>query len=229
MIGSIWHDYLYNPMINLLFFLYAGPAFGNLGWAIVELTVLLRLFLLPLTVLEERSSWRYELMSEKLEAVARDFKNDTIRRKEKVRELLAEHSVNYWSKSVTLIIQGLVLVLIYQVFMGGIRFTAHESLYSWVTAPTVINTDFYGWDISAQSVGWAAAVGIFLFFSIYMSTRESHHVRRSDLFYLFAFPAFTVVALMLLPMVKSLFIMTSMIFGRIIHYIRLYLQKTAAT
>jgi membrane protein insertase Oxa1/YidC/SpoIIIJ len=227
MIASLWHDYLYTPVLNLLFFLYSGPAFGNLGWAVVEMTVLLRLVLLPFTILEERSSWRYELISEKLEAVARDFKNDNIRRKEKVRELLAEYRINYWSKSVSLVIQGLMLVLLYQVFMGGIRFTAHESLYSWVPAPSVINTDFYGWDIAAHNVGWAVAVGVFLFVSIYMSTREDHHVRRSDLYYMFGFPLFSVLILLLLPMTKSLFIMTSMIFGRLVHYIRLYLQRTA--
>lgn len=229
MIASLWHDYLYTPVLNLLFFLYSGPAFGNLGWAIVEMTVLLRLCLLPFTILEERSSWRYELIAEKLDAVARDFKSDAVRRKEKVRELLAEHRINYWSKSVSLVIQGLVLVLLYQVFMGGIRFTERDSLYSWVTTPSVINADFYGWDIAAHNLGWAVAVGIFLFVSIYQSTRESRHVRRSDLYYMFGFPLFTVIVLMMLPMVKSLFIMTSMVFGRVIHYIRLYLQKTAAT
>jgi membrane protein insertase Oxa1/YidC/SpoIIIJ len=227
MIAAIWHDYLYTPVLNVLFFLYSGPAFGNMGWAVVEMTVMLRLVLLPFTVLEERSSWRYELMQEKLEAVARDFKNDNIRRKEKVRELLAQHRVNYWSKSVTLVIQGLMLVLLYQVFLGGIRFTEHESLYSWVITPSTVNAVFYGFDISAHSLAWAVAVGIFLFVSIYLDTRKSHHVRRSDMLYMFGFPLFTVLVLFMLPMVKALFIMTSMIFGRAIHQGRLYLQKNS--
>jgi membrane protein insertase Oxa1/YidC/SpoIIIJ len=229
MIVSFWHGYLYTPVLNFLFWLYSGPAFGSMGWAIVELTIMLRLVLLPFTVLEERSSWRFELMQEKLEAVARDFKNDTVRRKEKVRELLAEHRVNYWSKSVALVIQGLMLVLLYQVFIGGIRFTAQDSLYSWVTTPATVNTQFFWWDISSHNLGWAAAVGVFMFVNIYMASRESHSVTRSDLLYLFGFPIFTAALLAMLPMVKSLFIMTSMIFGRIVHYIRLYLQKSAAS
>jgi membrane protein insertase Oxa1/YidC/SpoIIIJ len=226
LIAGVWHDYLYNPLLNLLFFLYGGPAFGNLGLAIVELTVLLRLALLPFTVLEERSSWRYGLIREKLDSVARDFKNDAVRRKEKVRELLAEHRINYWSKSVTLIVQGVVLVLLYQVFIGGIRFTSHESLYTWVSPPASVNTDFFGWDISARSFGWAAAVGIFLFVSIYLNLRRESRVTRGDVLYAIGFPIFTVLLLLLLPMMKSLFIMTSLIFGRLVHFARLYFFKS---
>ena len=44
--GIFWHDYLYTPLLNFLIFLYSGPAFGNLGVAVIELTVLLRTVLL---------------------------------------------------------------------------------------------------------------------------------------------------------------------------------------
>lgn len=222
MIGNLWHDYLYTPLLNVLFYLYAGPAFGNLGWAVVELTVLLRLALLPFTIMEERSSWRYEQLQAKLETVARDFKNDTVRRKEKVRQLLQEHRISYWAKTVVLAIQALVLILLYQVFMGGIRFTAHELLYSWVSPPMNINTLFYGVDLSSHNLPWAVACGAFLMVNIYRAQSHNHHPSRSDLYYLVGFPIFTFAILWILPMVKSLFIMTTMIFTQLVHLFRYY-------
>lgn len=226
MIGAFWHDQLYTPLINLLFFLYGGPAFGNLGLAIVELTVLLRLVLMPLTVLEERSRMHYEQLYPKLESLSRDYKNDRVKRMEKVRELLRNNRVNYWSKTVSLAIQGLVLVLIYQVFIGGLRFTASETLYGWVDMPFRVNTMFLGWDVAEHSPFWALACAGLLFVELYLAARRSHYASRSDLFYIILFPAFTAAVLLALPMVKSLFILTSMIFSILVRFLRQSFFKT---
>lgn len=211
---TYWHDYLYTPLLNFLIFLYNGPALGNLGLAVIELTVLLRVLLLPLTVLEERSRFQYERLSRRIEEIERDFKTDHIKQKEKIRELLREHKVSYWSKVLVLGIQFVVLVLLYQVFVGGIRFTAHEALYSWVTAPVKVNTDFFGFNLAERSVFWPAAVGVLLFLEIYAVQKQREHlVTRSDVMYLILFPIFSFVVLLLLPMVKSIFVLTSMLFS----------------
>ena|SRR5687767_7513267 len=215
--GQFWHDYLYTPLLNVLFFLYSGPAFGNLGVAIVELTVMLRFALLPFTVLEERSRFRYEKLNKKIEAIERDFKTDHVKRAERIRELLKEHKVSYWSKVVVLGVQALVLVLLYQVFTSGIRFTRYEVLYTWVKTPQDINTMFLGFSLAEPSALWAGIVAVLLFLQIYTVQKQREHlIRRSDVMYLFLFPVFTLVVLMLLPMVKSLFVLTSMLFSMFI-------------
>ena len=212
-----WHDYLYTPLLNFLIFLYNGPALGNLGLAVIELTVLLRVVLLPLTILDERSRAQYERLSRRIEAIERDFKTDHIKQKEKIRELLREHKVSYWSKVLVLGVQLLVLILLYQVFIGGIRFTAHEALYSWVSAPVHVNTDFFGFNLADHSVFWPAVVGVLLFLEIYAVQKQREHlVTRSDVMYLILFPIFSFVILLLLPMVKSIFVLTSMLFSMFI-------------
>lgn len=218
---AFWHDFLYTPLLNFLLFLYSGPAFGNLGIAIIELTVLLRLALLPLTVLEEGNRSRYEKLNLRIEAIDRDFKTDHVMRKEKIRELLKEHKVSYWSKMVVLGVQALILVLLYQVFLAGLRFTHSETLYSWVTAPGTVDTHFLGFDLAAHSLLWAGAVGVLLFLQIYaVQKRQEHLVTRSDVMYLFLFPIFSVIVLLMLPMVKSLFVLTSMCFSMAVFFTR---------
>lgn len=218
---EIWHDFLYTPLLNFLIFLYNGPAFGNLGVAIIELTVLLRLLLLPLSIVDERSRYRYEKLDRKVQAIERDFKGDPILKKEKVRELLREHKVSYWSKVGLLGIQLLVLILLYQVFVGGVRFTHHEILYSWVKMSGDVNTMFLGSDLGSRSMFWAGVAAIYLFAKIYTVQKQRVHlVTRSDIMYLLSFPIFTFVILAVLPMVKALFILTSMLFTTFVFLVR---------
>ncbi|MEY4744362.1 MAG: hypothetical protein RL272_307 [Candidatus Parcubacteria bacterium] len=215
--GQFWHDFLYTPLLNVLFFLYSGPAFGNLGVAVIELTVALRIALLPFSIVDERNRFRYEKLDRKIETIERDFKTDHVMRAERIRELLKQHKVSYWSKVVVLGVQLLTLVLLYQVFIGGIRFTHNEVLYTWVQVPGMVNTLFLGFDISQKSFLWAAVVAIILFLQIYTVQKQREHlIRRSDVMYLFLFPIFSLVVLLLLPMVKSLFVLTSMLFSMFI-------------
>lgn len=223
---GFWHDSLYTPLLNFLMFLYAGPAFGNLGLAVIELTVVLRLILLPLSILDERNRFRYEKLDRRIEEIERDFKADHVMRKEKIRELLRAHKVNYWSKVIVIGAQLMVLILLYQVFIGGIRFTSQEVLYSWVTAPIAVNTYFFGFDLAERSLFWSGIVAALLFMQIYTVQKQREHlVTKSDVMYLFLLPLFTLVILFVLPMVKALFILTSMIVTMVIFAARKILFK----
>lgn len=219
--GAFWHDWLYTPLLNFLIWLYEGPAFNNLGVAIIELTVLLRLLLLPFTILDEKSKASYEKLSKKIGGIERDFKTDPIKRKEKIRELLKEHKVNYWSKVMVLGIQLLVLILIYQVFMAGIRYTNIDVIYPWIDPPAAVNTMFFGFDLAAHSWFWPLMVASVLFAQIYaVQKKREHLVTRADVMYMIFFPLFTLVVLLILPMVKSLFILTSMFFSMTVFWLR---------
>lgn len=219
--GAIWHDYLYYPLFNVLLWLYNGPAMSNLGIAVIELTVMLRIVLLPFTIIDERNRYKYEQVSLKVAAINHDFKADPIKAKEVIRDLLKEHRVSYWAKVFVLGVQAAVLVVLYQVFIAGIRFTLEEQLYAWVTPPASVNTVFLGFDIAQKSVLWPAFVGGLLFIQIYsvFKKRESL-VTRADVMYMVLFPLFSTGVLLLLPMVKSVFILTSMFFSMAVFWLR---------
>ena len=229
--GQFWHDYLYNPLLNVLMYLYTGFAGENFGIAIIELTVALRIVLLPFTVIDERNRYRYETLNKKIGAIERDFKADVIKRKEKIRELLQQHKVNYWAKVFVLGVQALVLVLLYQVFMGGIRFTPHEMLYSWVTVvPSKVNTIFLGFDLGEKGFFWPTVVAVVLFLEIYSEQKKREHlVTRSDVMYMILFPVFSLIALAILPTAKSVFILTSMFFTMTIFWLRQMLFRQEKT
>lgn len=227
--GKIWHDYLYEPLLNTLFFLYGGPAFKDMGLAIIELTVALRIVLMPFTVVNERSRYRFEKLNAKIAGIERDFRNDAVKKKEKIRELLKMHKVNYWSKSIVLGVQALVLVLLYQVFLAGLRFTRYEQLYAWVSEPRDVDTVFLGFDLAHRSFYAALIAAVVLFLWLYTEQkRREHLVTRSDVMYVLFFPIFTLAVLWALPSVKSLFVLTSMLFSIVIQGFRRAVYKVEA-
>ena len=72
----IWNDLLYQPVFNVLIWLYNNTAHQNLGWAVVYLTVFLRILLLPLTVIGERNKVRDEQVQEDIKKIERKLKSD---------------------------------------------------------------------------------------------------------------------------------------------------------
>ncbi|MBI4450290.1 YidC/Oxa1 family membrane protein insertase [Candidatus Uhrbacteria bacterium] len=219
--SQIWHDVLYQPLLNALFFLYGTIARENLGLAIMELTVAIRLLLLPLSILSERKAAMLASLSQRIDSTVAHFKNDPVKQREEARRILKEHRVNPWAKAIVLAVQVLVLVLLYQVFVGGLRSEKLVDLYAFVRRPDFVNTIFFGFDIALRNRWWAFAVGVVLFLEIVIAQRERRHIlERRDVFYRYAFPIVAIVALSMLPMVKSIFILTSMACSAILFGVR---------
>lgn len=207
----------------------------NFGWAVVYLTIILRLFLLPFTLVGERNRLRNAALLEELERVNRAYPNDPIIRKQEIRRILRKRRVQPWAKVVVLGIQFLVLVLLYQVFLRGITGEKIlKILYPSVDFPGAINLNFYGFDLGAShQLIWSGIVAIWLFIEIYFDYKRRKNVKliKADLMYFFLFPLFVFAVLWWLPMVKSLFILTSMVFSAIIAQVSnlIFRPKTSAT
>lgn len=225
-LGWLWNTYLYAPVYNALIWLYNGPAEQNLGLSVIMLTLGLRLVILPLTVLSERNKHVYARVEEQVAEIERTYKNDEEQQKERIRELLKKHHVSPWSKSASLALQALVFILLYQVFMSGIRMNRFDVLYPWIDHPDIVFTNFLGTDLGKRSLLWSGIVGVWLYLEIAAEQRKHKEtLTKADLFYRVAFPAFSFGALFILPSVKSIFILTSMTFSFIIASTRKVLFK----
>lgn len=226
MLHQIWNDILYTPLLNLLIWLYNVPAFGNLGLAIIYLTIIIRVVLLPFTVVSERSKILYERLGKKIDKIGQDFKNDQIQKKEMIRKVMREHRVSPWAKVMVLGVQALTLVLLYQVFLGGINGKLGD-LYSWVAHPDFINTKFLGFDLGATHIlFWSGLVGIVLFLEIFIDCRsKSAGLTKSEVAYMIFFPATCFFILWILPMAKSIFILTSLCFSFLVIFFRQIIKK----
>ncbi len=218
----LWFKFLYQPLFNLLIWLYNNVTANNLGWAIVILTVLLRLILLPLTIIAERNKQKNEELMQEIAELERAYINDPITQKEEIRKLLKQKKIRPWAKATELGVQVLVLVLLYQVFVSGIEGDkVSRTLYCSVNFPGKINADFYGFHLGeTHTIVGPLVVALYLLLEIYrnFSKREAK-ITQSDLAYFILFPFFSFVILWILPMVKSLFVLTSLVFSTFIHFL----------
>ncbi|MBD3311525.1 MAG: hypothetical protein GF349_03445 [Candidatus Magasanikbacteria bacterium] len=229
MLEIIWHDYLYQPLFNFLIWLYNNWTGENLGWAIVLLTVFLRIALLPFTLITERNKVKNLELIEEIDSIEKQFRDDPILKKEEIRKILKKRKVQPWAKAVVLGIQGLVLVLLYQVFLRGI--TGEKLLnilYPSINFPGVINTIFYGFDLASRhNIVFPGVVAIWLFLEIYLNYRKRRYgLTKADLAYFLLFPTAVFLILWWLPLVKALFILTSLIFSLIIGIVSQAIFKT---
>lgn len=227
---EFWRNTFVLPLLDVLIFFYNTIAFQNLGAAVIEMTVLLRLALMPINILAERDSARYERLELEVAEIQKAFAGDPVMAKERIRELLKKRKVSPWAKTSILLVQLLVLIVLYQVFLSGIN--SHlDRLGAWAGQPVMpINTMFFGFELGMRDFWWALAVGLYLLLEILLQQRKvAHLLTKQDAVYRIAFPVFSVVVLSMLPMVKSLFVLTSMTFSLAVSTLRRWLWPTAST
>ncbi len=227
---ELWRNFLVYPLLDLLILFYKTIAFGNLGLAVIEMTFLLRVALMPINIMAERDAAKYERLEAEVGEIQERFKHDTVEANEHIRALLKTRKVSPWAKTAILLVQLLVFVVLYQVFLSGIN-AKLDHLAPWLgDVEQPVNTNFFGVDIGHHNFFWALAVGVLLFFEITIQQRKvAHLMHKPDMVYRYAFPLFTVVVLSILPMVKSLFVLTSMLFSLTISNLRRALWPTGST
>ena len=225
MLASIWHQYLFTPLLNVLIYLYNTIAFENLGLAVVYMTIGLRIVLIPFSVIAERNGFKYEKIQGDFTAIQKEFKNDPVERKERMRELMRANRIHPWASAVLLGFQLLTLVLLYQVFVGGMTGKL-SALYPSVPRPDFINTMFLGLDIAVRNYYAAGFVGLVLYWEVWRSQRKRKETLTvNDIVFRYAFPLMTFAILASLPSVKVIFILTAMGFGYIIHLFRPFFTR----
>lgn len=221
MIAAFWFSFLYQPLLNALVWIYSNLAGQNMGWAVIILTVFLRLALLPLSIIAQRDGSRQKKIEQEAQKAAESFKNDRVAQKEEYRRIMRANRISPWAKVTVLGIQLLVLVLLYQVFISGIfgeRLV--KVLYGNIGFPGAINNLFFGHNIGlSHDTLWAGICGIYLFVSILLEKFTDKNWEKSEAIFLVLFPLFVFIALWILPMAKSLFILTSMVFSDILAFI----------
>ena len=218
MLSLLWNNFLFQPLLNALIWIYSNVTDHNLGWAVIWLTIFLRLLLLPLTIISERNALKQVKVEEEARIKANAFRQDAVLQREEVRKLMKKNKISPWAKVMALLIQLLVLVLLYQVFVRGISGDRlAKVLYPGIDLPGKINTIFYGFEIGKiNDWFWSGICAVYVFCYIIFENRRNKHWESSQVVFLFLFPLFTFGALWILPMVKSLFILTSMVFSDII-------------
>jgi len=228
MFSSLWFVVFYQPIFNALIWIYSNLAGQNLGFAVIILTVFVRILLLPLTLISEKNTEKNKEIEKQARKYIESYKNDPVVQKEEFRKFMKKHQISPWAKVLILSFQVLLFVLLYQVFMHGISGEKIiKNLYSFVDYPGTLDSTFYGFELGkTHDMFWSLIAVLYLFCSILIRGLIDRTLTKSELIFLIFFPLFTFGLLWFLPMVKALFILTTMIFSDIIAIVHfVFVQK----
>lgn len=117
---NIWEVFLITPLTTALLFFYHLLG-ENLGLAIITLTVGLRLLLFPLSLPSLRSMKTQQELKPQLDKLKKKYKNDRQGMARAQMELFKQKGVNPLAGCLPQILQLVVLIALYRVFMSNLQ------------------------------------------------------------------------------------------------------------
>lgn len=166
---GIYHEALYRPLFNLLIWLYNVIPGGDVGFAIIALTVVVKLVLWPLTHSSLKSQKMLQDLQPKLDALKAQHKDDKEALAKAMMELYKNEKVNPLSSCLPVLIQIPILIALYQVLSAGLHPESLSALYGFVQNPGSVNSMFLGFvNLAEKNIPLAVLAGLFQFWQTRM-------------------------------------------------------------
>lgn len=163
---ELYHAILYEPIFNLLVYLYSTVSFHDIGIAIILLTILIKLVLYPLSVKSIKAQKALQELQPKMEELKKKYKGNQQELGKAMMELYKKEKISPASSCLPLLIQMPFLIAVYQVFRNGFKPESLDILYSFVSNPGVINPIAFGFvDFSERNIILAVLAGAAQFWS----------------------------------------------------------------
>ena len=171
MISSLFATLIYNPLYNgLILFIDLIPG-GDAGFAVILITIAVKLILFPLSMKAVRTQMVIREIEEPLKAIQEKYKDDKQAQAMHVMALYKEKGVNPFSSILVLFIQLPIILGLYWVFLkGGLPSVNTEILYSFIQTPENVDMMFLGMvDMAGRSVILALLAGATQYFQTKLS------------------------------------------------------------
>ncbi len=157
--ANIFTAIFYQPILNLLVFLYNIIPFNDFGVAIILLTVVIKLVFWPLGRTAIKSQKSLQDLQPKIDALKAQYKDDKAGLSKATMDLYKENKVNPFSSCLPLLIQLPFLWAVYKVFRDGLSNNL-DLVYSFIHKPEIINTISLGFiDLAKPNIYLAVLAG----------------------------------------------------------------------
>lgn len=166
----MWFSLFYQPLVNALVFFYNFMG-GSLGWAIIGLTVAIRLLLTPLTMPSLKSAQKLKELQPELAKLKERFGHNKQEFAKKQLEFYKEKGVNPAAGCLPQIVQIVILIALFQAFSqvltanGNVIDNLNKVLYPslQLSADAVINNRFAYLDLTKPDLFTIPGINLFGF------------------------------------------------------------------
>ena len=163
-IGSVFNAIFFQPILNLLVWLYVTVPGQDIGIAIILLTIVIKLILYPLTHLQIKQQRAMQELQPKIEEIRKRLKDDKEKQAAELMELYKKDKVNPAASCLPLLIQLPVFIALFSALKTGLASHGLNMLYPFVPNPQTINTMFLGiFDLTKPNYVLAILAGLVQF------------------------------------------------------------------
>lgn len=134
----------YQPILNLLVFLYNIIPGHDIGIAIIIMTVIIKLILLPLSRQSIKSQKALQDLQPQINEVKKKYADNKQEQGRQMMDLYKREKVNPFSSCLPLLIQLPFLWAVFEVFRDGLNGHSLELVYSFIYRPEIINNVSFG-------------------------------------------------------------------------------------
>lgn len=177
--AAFFFSVLYQPLYNLLVFIYDIAPWGGLGLAIIVMTIIVKSIVLPLTYKSMKAQKELQELQPKIAEIKEKFKDDKETMAKELMGVYKVHNVNPFASCLPTIVQLFVFIALYQALAAGIHTVDPSILYGFVANPGTMSPMFLGIDLGKVSIPLAALSAICQYFQAkQMITRRPPAVAR---------------------------------------------------
>lgn len=166
MISALFHQILYTPIYNLLIFFTDILPGGDIGIAVILVTIIVKLVTLPLSISAVKTSRHMKLIEPQIKKIKEKYKDDKEKLARETFALYKNNGIKPFSSILGTLIQLPVLIALYFVFRHEELLHANLNLlYPFVSIPETISPLFLNFfAITGHSVILALIAGVMQYF-----------------------------------------------------------------
>lgn len=171
MISAFFHTVFYNPIYNALVTLVAVVPGNDVGIAVVVVTIVIRLILLPFSLSAARTQRAMKILEPKLKELKEIHKGNKEQEAKETLALYRDAKVNPFASILMVFIQLPLLLALYWVFRNE-PFSAINTarLYALTPLPHAISLEFLGFiSVAGKSLVLAILAGATQFFQAHLA------------------------------------------------------------
>jgi YidC/Oxa1 family membrane protein insertase len=157
----LFHTLVSDPLYNALIGIINVVPWGDVGIAIIILTIIVKLLLYPLS----RKMARTNAVIKRINPQIEEIKKEHPKREDQVVHMMAlykKHHINPFSGVLLIFIQLPIIIGLYWLFFSGtLPEVDMERLYAFVSSPDMVSMNFLGIiDVSGRSIILAILAGL---------------------------------------------------------------------
>ncbi len=160
--SAFFHTILYVPIYNLLIFFVDKLPGYDIGIAVILVTLIIRLIIMPLSFAAQRTTRAMKLVEPEMAAIKEQYKDDKELQAKETFALYKRYGINPFASFLVILIQLPIIICLYWVFRSKSLLMVNSAiLYSFVHAPAQISPLFLGiFAVAGSSLVLAALAAI---------------------------------------------------------------------